>query len=254
VFQAAFLTPAGLASLDESFNVFSMPFFLESTEEEAAVVEKVTPIIERRLQPKGFHLLCWGTGGWVEEFSKKPLKTLADVKTAKLFTSKGSDKWVQWYVANGFHPVALTPADIPAQLKKPLGLIDAAPSPPRRAGAPDFPRRQVCWISACAVHQRARDHDHRGNRLSEEDRVKLTAAAQAFEKRVRVEVPTQDAASIKAMQARGLEIIPLDAKAVAEFRAAGSELVKTMRGGMVPADAYDAAIQARDAFRQSKGK
>jgi TRAP-type transport system periplasmic protein len=256
VFQAAFLTPAGLAALDESFNVFSMPFFLESTEEEAAVVEKVTPIIERRLQPKGFHLLCWGNGGWVQLFSKKPLHNLAEVKKAKLFTSKGTDKWTRWYVEHGFNPVPLTLSDIPPELKKPLGLIDAAPSPPYGAQVLQIFRdakymldiRIAPFTSALVITTTA------WNRLSEEDRVKLTAAAQAFEKRVRVEVPTQDAASIKAMQARGLEVIPLDAKAAAEFRAAGSELVKTMRGGMVPADAYDAAIQARDAFRQSKGK
>jgi len=64
----------------------------------------------------------------------------------------------------------------------------------------------------------------------------------------------QDAASIKQMQARGLQVITLDPKAAAEFRSAASELVKTMRGGMVPADIYDAALQARDAYRKSRGK
>ena len=114
IVQSAFITSVGLAELDDAFNVFAIPFFLESSEEEAAVEKKLTPMIEKRLEAKGLHLLCWGTGGWVQVFSKRPLRTLADVKGAKLFTSKGSDKWVQWYVANGFHPVALTPADIPA--------------------------------------------------------------------------------------------------------------------------------------------
>jgi hypothetical protein len=45
-----------------------------------------------------------------------------------------------------------------------------------------------------------------------------------------------------------------DAKAAAEFRAAGSQLASTMRGSMVPADVYDQALQARDAYRKSKGK
>src|ERR1051326_2532721 len=34
VFQSAFLTSVGLADLDDSFNVFAIPFFLESAEEE----------------------------------------------------------------------------------------------------------------------------------------------------------------------------------------------------------------------------
>ena len=52
----------------------------------------------------------------------------------------------------------------------------------------------------------------------------------------------------------GLQVIKLDAKAEGEFRSAATELVKTMRGGMVPADIYDAAVQERDAFRKTKGK
>jgi len=74
---AGFLTAAGLAELDQAFNVFSMPFFFESDEEEAAVEKKLTPIFEQRLNAKGFHLLGWGTGGWIQVFSKKPIRSLA---------------------------------------------------------------------------------------------------------------------------------------------------------------------------------
>ena len=85
------------------------------------------------LQAKGYRILNWGTGGWVQMFSKKPLKNLDDVKAAKLFTSKGDDRTVQFYASNGFHPVALLPSDIPAQLKLSTGLIDTAPYPPYMA-------------------------------------------------------------------------------------------------------------------------
>src|SRR5262249_15115320 len=97
IVQSAFITSVGLAELDDAVNVFAIPFFLESSDEEVAVEKKLAPVIDKRLQAKGLHLLCWGTGGWVEVFSKKPLRTLAEVKGAKLFTTKGSDKWIQWY-------------------------------------------------------------------------------------------------------------------------------------------------------------
>lgn len=256
VLQAAFLTPVGLGRLDESFNVFSMPFFMESADEEAAVAAALTPLIERRLQPKGFHLLCWGNGGWVRLFSKAPLHTLAEVKKARLYTSKGDDRWTRWYVEHGFNPVPLTLADIPSELKKPLGLIDTAPSPPYGAQVLQIFRdarymldiRIAPFTGALVISTAA------WNRLSVEDRVRLGASAELFEKRVRIDVLSQDASSIEAMKARGLEVIPLDARAAGEFRAAGTELVKTMRGGMVPADIHDAAMQARDEFRKSRGR
>ena len=80
--QASFLTAAGLAELDDAFNVFAMPFFFDSDEEEIAVEKKLTPLLEQKLQSKGFHLLSWGTGGWVQVFSKKPLRSLAEIGRA----------------------------------------------------------------------------------------------------------------------------------------------------------------------------
>lgn len=254
--QASFLTATGLAELDEGFNVFAMPFFFESDAEEMAVEKKLTPVLEQRLQAKGFHLLAWGTGGWVQVFSKKPLRTLADVKNAKLFTSKGSDKWVQWYVSNGFHPVALLPADIPAQLKLSTGLIDTAPNPPYLALSLQIFRDAKYMldlhiaplVGAMIVSNTA------WNKISAEDKPKVTAAALALEKRVRAEAPEQDAKSVKEMTARGLQVITLDPKAAAEFRSAAGQLNQTMRGSMVPPDIYDMAVQERDALRKSKGK
>jgi TRAP-type C4-dicarboxylate transport system substrate-binding protein len=254
--QASFLTAVGLAEMDEAFNVFAMPFFFESDQEEVAVERKLTPLLEQRLQAKGFHLLSWGTAGWVQVFSKKPLRSLGDVKNAKLFTSKGTDKWVQWYVKNGFHPVPLLPADIPAQLKLSTGLIDTAPSPPYLALSLQIFRdaKYMLDLHIAPLTGAMIISNTAWNRISAEDKPKVTAAAQALEKRVRAEAPGQDAESVKQMSARGLQVITLDPKAAAEFRAAASQLVATMRGSMVPADVYDMAVQERDAVRKSKGR
>jgi TRAP-type C4-dicarboxylate transport system substrate-binding protein len=233
-----------------------MPFFLESDEEELAVEKKLTPVLDQRLQAKGFHLLSWGSGGWVQVFSKKPLRSLADLKAAKLFTTKGSDKWLQWYVANGFHPVALLPADIPAQLKLSTGLIDTTPNPPYLALSLQLFRDakymldvHIAPLTGALIMSNAA-----WNKISAEDRVKVMAAAQALEKRVRAEAPVQDAESVKQMTARGLQVTTLDPKSAAEFRTAANQLQTTMRGVMVPNDIYDQAIQTRDAFRKTRGK
>jgi TRAP-type C4-dicarboxylate transport system substrate-binding protein len=255
--QSAFITSVGLAELDDAFNVFAIPFFLESSEEEAAVEKKLTPMIEKRLEAKGLHLLCWGTGGWVQVFSKKPLRTLADVKGAKLFTSKGSDKWVQWYVANGFSPVALPPAEIGPQLKLPTGQIDTAPYPAYLALALNIytDAKYMLDLHIAPLTGALVISDTAWKKLSPEDRARIEADAQVFETRVREEVPKNDADAVKVMSTRGgLQVITPDAKAAAEFHAAGSQLASTMRGSMVPADVFDAAVQARDAFRASKGK
>jgi len=256
VYQAAFLTSVGLSEMESAFNIFAVPFFFDSNEEEAAVQKKLAPLMETYLNKHGLHMLAWGDGGWVQVFSKKPLKTLDDVKKANLFTSKGSDKWVQWYVQNHFNPVALDAAAIPGALKLPNGQIDTVPYTPLLAATTNIyadakymlDLRLAPLTGALVITQTA------WTRLAQADRDKITADAQAFEARLRKEVPAQDAGAVTAMKVKGLQVITPDAKALDDFRAAGSQLSATMRGSMVPEDVYKAAVEERDAFRKSKGK
>jgi TRAP-type transport system periplasmic protein len=254
--QAALLTAGGLAQIDDAFNVFGMPFFFESDEEQMAVQKRLEPRLEEILQAKGFHFVAWGTGGWVQLFSKRPLRNLADVKSAKLFTSKGEDRMVQWYTRNGFRPVPLLLADIAPQLKLPTGLIDTAPNTPYLALMTQIfgdakhmlDLRIAPLVGGLIVASRT------WNALTPDDRSKLTEAARAMETRIRTEAPKLDADSIAAMTAKGLQIIKLDPAAASEFRNAATDMVRTMRGGMVPNDIFDLALQERDAFRKSKGR
>ena len=254
--QAGLYTSGALASIDDSFNVFAMPFFYESDEEELVVQNKLSPILEQRLQAKGYRLLNWGTGGWIQLFSKKPLKTLDDVKNAKLFTSKGDDRMVQFYASNGFHPVALLISDIPAQLKLSTGLIDTAPYPPYVALMLQTFRdaKYMLDIHASPFVGATVISSDAWNKISADDQTKVMAAAKAMEARIRAEGPKQDADSLAAMQARGLVVSKPDAKTAADFRAAANKLNAAMRGNMVPADIYDLAVATRDAYRKSKGK
>jgi TRAP-type C4-dicarboxylate transport system substrate-binding protein len=254
--QANLLMVAGLAQVDDAFNVFGMPFFFQNDEEAAYVQQKLTPMLEQRLEAKGFRLLAWGSGGWVQLFSKKPLRTLDDVKQAKLFTSQGDDKMVQWYKNNGFHPVALSANDIPAQLKLTTGMIDTAPSPPYPALVLQIFRdakymldiRVAPLVGGLVITNAA------WNKINAADQKVVMDAAHAFEQRIMTDAPKQDRESVATMKTRGLVVTTLDAKAAADFRAAAEKLVPTLRGTIVPGDIYDRALQERDAFRKSKGQ
>jgi len=254
--QANLLMVTGLAQLDEAFNAFGIPFFFESDAEAQYVQQKLAPMLEKKLQAKGYQQLSWASAGWVQLFSKKQISTLAEVKAAKLFANQGDEKMVQWYKNNGFNAVGLAANDIPAQLKLPNGMIDAAPSPPYPALVLQIFRdakylldvRVAPLIGALVMTNDA------WNKIAAADRPAILAAAKAFETRINAEAPKQDADSVTTMKTRGLVVTTLDSKAAAAFRAESEKLAATMRGGIVPADAYDMARQERDAFRKTKGK
>jgi TRAP-type C4-dicarboxylate transport system substrate-binding protein len=252
--QANLLMLPGLSSIDEAFSVFGLPFFFESDAEGQHVLEKLGPMLEKRLDAKGYKLLSWGSGGWIQLFSKKPVQTVADVKGTKLYTSQGDDRAVQWYKSNGFNPVALTAGDIPAQLKLTTGMIDAAPMPPYPALLLQVFRdaKYMLDVRVAPLYGALVITNEAWNKLSPGDKQIVAASAKAAEKRLLGEAPKLDADSIATMKSRGLIVNTPDAKTAAAFRAEAERLVPTMRDVLVPGDIYDIARRERDAFRKTQ--
>jgi TRAP-type C4-dicarboxylate transport system substrate-binding protein len=255
--DASLLTANGLAIIDDAFNVFGIPFFFQSEAEMRYVQERLTPMLTTRLESKGFRLLAWGEGGWVQLFSKQPLKTLADVKRVKLFSSDGNDRMIQWYKANGFNAVALPENEIMKQLKT-LNGVDAVPIPAYPAqllglyrDAPYMLQVQVAQLVGAFIITA-----NSWSKLSEDDRKALVAASKVMQTRLGREIPKKDAASIAEMQKEGrdLKVTLLDAKASAEFRAEAERMTAAMSGNIVPKDVFDAALRERNAYRARSGK
>ena len=241
---------SGLSTIDDSFNALAMPFFFNDMEEARSVIAKVTPLIEQRIQPKKFHLLSWTNGGWVQVFSKNPVKSLADVKKTKLYTSSGDDRMVTWYKKNGFNPIPLDANSIAPQMK--FGMIDAAPMPAYPAlllslykDAPNMLDVHIAPLLGALVIT-----TETWNKISPEDQTALTAAAKQFEDRTSKEVPANEASSIVEMKKRGLNVTTLDPKAATEFHTEADKLLGSMRGDMVPQEIFDAVKAARDAYRK----
>jgi len=245
--QAAALTGVGLGTVDPSFNVFDVPFFFESYDELNEVTASLTPEIAKRVEAKGFVLLNWGHGGWTQVFTKKPVRTLDELKKTKLWTSAGNDRMVQWFKTNGFEPRAMAMTDIMTGLT--TGMIEAVPTTPLAAMLFQWYRQtpNMIDIGLAPVIGATVVTKKTWNAIPAADKPKLLAAAAAVQKRLQDDVPKQDAASIAAMKRSGLNVTDATGP---EWRQALDALAKTMRGEMVPPDMFDRAVKARDEFRK----
>jgi TRAP-type C4-dicarboxylate transport system substrate-binding protein len=246
--QAATVTTVGLEQLDASFKVLTVPLFFDSYEEFFFVLDGLAPELERRLEAKGFVLLHWGHAGWVHFFSRSAVHTIDDLRQLKIFVTAGSEEMVSWWTTNGFKPVSLSPTDIMTALQ--TGMIDVLPTTPL-AGLSLQWFRQTPYMhelgltpltGATIVAKRAWD------RIEPVDREKLLAAAQAVEQRLVEEIPRQDKQAVEEMKARGLEVttssdLPAWEKAALDFGA-------SMRGGLVPEEIFDRALELRDQYRR----
>ena len=248
--QAAALTQPALSGLDDAFKVFGMPFFLESDDETRHVLESLRPTLEQALARHDLVLLNWGHAGWAHLFSADPIKSVQDIKNAKLFTSAGDDTMVAWWKQHGFDPVPLDFSDVPIGLN--TGLINAYPFPPYAAlllqyyrAAPnmlDLPLGPV--VGATVINKQSWD------RLREEDRAAIRSAGERVERNLFLDVPRQDAEAVVEMKKRGLDVVILDARVHADFRQTADEMNASMRGSIVPAAVYDQAVRSRNEFRR----
>ena len=247
--QAASLTVVGLANLDAAFNVFNVPFFIRSFDELNAIIDKLTPVFKQRLDAKGFVLLNWGHGGWLQLFTKRPVQTVQDLKSIKLYTSAGDDRMTQWYKANGFQPRAMAMTDITTGLT--TGMLEGLPTPPLAAMAFQWYKQTPYMldiglspvVGATVVTKKT------WTSIAEADRVKLVDIARRLEKQLQTDVPKQDAFAVAMMSQQGLKVTKATGP---EWQQEAESLAKTMRGQMVPPDIFDLALKEREAFRQQK--
>src|SRR5581483_8605783 len=249
--QAASFTAVGLGTIDSAFNVFDIPFFFDSYDELNYVTDKLTPTIRKRLEPKGFVLLNWGHGGWTQIFTKKPVKTVEDVKSVKLYTSAGNDRMVQWFKSNGFQPRAMAMTDIMTGLT--TGMIDGLPAPPLAAMFFQWYKQTpyMLDIGLAPIVGATVITTKTWKSIPDADKPKLLAAADGVDKRLRAEIPKQDLSSIETMKKAGLTVTNATGP---EWKTQLDSLAKTMRGEMVPTDIFDLASKARDEFRKQGKK
>jgi TRAP-type C4-dicarboxylate transport system substrate-binding protein len=252
-FQGLAITVAGLTEIDPAFNVFQIPMYYDSFEELYAVLAKLRPALEARLDAKGYRLLHWGHGGWIHLFSRAPIRTLADLKAQKLFVWAGDDATVQAWKKNGYQPVPLAATDILLGFQ--TKMIDVVPTTPIAALSLQWYRQTpnmmglglAPLVGGVVVTKGAWE------KISAEDRARLESAARDAEKTLEREVPLQDKGAIDQMKTRGLTVNEVTAEQQKGWREEAARFAALARDGRVPADILAAAEAAVAEFRRGRG-
>ena len=251
--QAAAVTTAGLANIDPAFNVFNIPMFFTSYPELYATLNKLEPLLRKRLEDKGFILLSWGHGGWVYFFTKSPISTVDGLRKSKMFVWAGDDRMVTLWKTMGFNPVPLSATDIMTGLQ--TGMIDSYPTTPligltlqwyRRT--PNMVGMGMAPLVGGLVMTKAA-----WAKIAPADQKKIMAACNKLQRRLEVEVPRQDTTAVSEMQKRGLHVIPVVGASAAEFRATAEQFAAGMKGVRVPPEILDLARHERDEYRARSG-
>jgi TRAP-type C4-dicarboxylate transport system substrate-binding protein len=238
--DAALLTVVGLNEIDPTVSALQfMPMVFRTWEEVDYVREKLRPVLTEKLASKGFVVLLWGDAGWVHFFMRERMTLPDEFARARIFAWSGDNAQIGLMKTLGYRPVGLPISDIVPALE--TGMIDVVPVVPIWALVGQLDRLTrymlpVHWVPivGAAVMRKATF-----DALAPATRSALLAAASKAEGQLRATRVSQDAESIRAMQGRGLEVLPLDAEADKAWRALAARAWPHVRGGLVPAEMFD---------------
>ena len=238
--QGALLSVGGLTEIDRSVTALQlMPMVFHSLDEVAYVREKLRPLLEKRLEEKGYVALFWGDAGWVQIFSRKPVLHPDDLKKQKVFVLAGDGSQVDLMKTAGFQAVPLEYTDTLTGLQ--TGLIDAVPTTPFYALAGQFylPASYMLEINyvplggAFVVTRKAWD----ALTLAMRDAIRQTGDETG--KKITLQSLREMQESVAAMTKRGLKVSRMTPEAESEWRTLFESVYPKLRGGLVPADMFD---------------
>ncbi|HSD20775.1 MAG TPA: TRAP transporter substrate-binding protein DctP [Anaeromyxobacter sp.] len=241
--QAAAITNVGMHDVLPEPQVMSVPFLFQSEAQMECAFDKVRPRIEQALDKRGLMALQWSRVGSIHLFCDSAYKTPADMSRAKIWAWEGDPKSVEAFRAAGLQPVVLSANDMYPSLQ--TGMIDCVANVPLYVlTARLFEKANymvdVSWsymMGATIVRKDAWE------KIPADLRPKLLQIAKDLGQKVDSEVRRLNTDAVSAMQKQGLQVVKVDP---VPWRQAMEKSWSVVRGGVVPAEFFDAVKSARD--------
>jgi TRAP-type C4-dicarboxylate transport system substrate-binding protein len=252
--QAAMVTTSGLTEIEPGVaGLQSMPKVFRTIEEVDFIAEKMQPMLEKRLEAKGFVVLFWSDTGFVRFFSKQPVIGPDDLRKTKLFVAASRPAEMEIYRSVGCNPVPLEVADILPSLQ--TGLIDCVCMPPSIALAIQLDgiaphmldMNWVPLVGAGIITKKTWDT------FPPETQAALLKTAREAGKLIKADGRRENLESIEAMRKRGLKVHALTPELHAEWDQTVAKAYPKVRGIAVPPDVYDEVMSQLKTFRAAQG-
>lgn len=240
--QGAALTGVGLGLINSEIRVLELPFLLKNTAMADKVYVAMRPYFEKSFDAKGFVLLGWAEVGFVNIFSNKPIKNKADLQGTKMWMWAGDPLAESMYKALGVTPVPLALTDVLTSLQ--TGMIDGAYAPPLGAIAFQWHTKtkfvtDVNLVNATGALVVSKKE---WAKISGADQVTIKGILEAKAKALVAQTRVENAQSKEALKSAGLQVVTLDAAALAELEAAAQSVQKDLVGKLYPQALLDKVL------------
>ncbi len=250
--NAGLLATTGLAAIDRSVLALQIPMLYADYDEADWVMAKMTPGLDAQFEAKGFVVLAWIDGGWAHFFTKTPARTPKDMRSAKLFTWAGDDKYTELWKGAGFNAIPLPATEISTALQ--TGLVNAICTTPQVAAVMQWYNHaknmtDVNWallFGAIVIDKKVWD------KIPADVRPAIMAVTRETGRQLSKQTRADEIESVEAMKKRGLNVVKPGPAELESWHKLFESVVPLVRGNYIPADAFDTAIKFSAEYRQQK--
>jgi len=250
--NAALLTSAGLTEIDRGAMAMEIPMAYAGYGEFDCVLDKVGPAVARRMQDKGFELLGWADAGYIQFFTKSPVRTPDDLRRLKMFAWAGDDQYVELWKSAGFNPVPLPSTELATALK--TGLVGAVSTTPQVAVTLQYVNdarnmTEIDWavLAGGFVVSKAT-----WEKIPADVRPQLLVAAREAGRKLSQSTRAATPRDLDAIRKRGVNVVTLAPADRDRWTKLVESVYSKVRGPLVPADMFDMALRSRDECRAKK--
>jgi len=252
--NAGLLATTGLAAIDRSVLALQIPMLYADYDEADWVAAKMTPTLEAQLDAKGFVVLAWVDGGWAHFFTKTPARTPEELKSLKLFTWAGDDKYTELWKGAGFNAIPLPATEISTALQ--TGLVNALCTTPQVAAVMQWYNHaknmtDVNWallLGAVVVDKKVWDQ------IPPDARAAILAVTRETGRQLSKQTRADEIESVEAMKKRGLNVVKPGPAELESWHKLPESVFPLVRGKYMPAEAFDAVIKLSGEYRQQQKK
>jgi TRAP-type C4-dicarboxylate transport system substrate-binding protein len=252
--QAGVFSNMGLAKIDPSLTVLSLPFLFHSREEFNAVFERMKPVLEKKLEAHGFRMTLWTLAGWVNFFTKSPVADPDDLKKHKLSVTSDFPELEQVWKRMGYEVVPGDANSLMIQLQS--GAVSGAYLPPLVAASGQY--------FALVPHMFAPSlapllgglllSDKAWASIPAELHGPFLEAVAAAARGLYEETMTLEADAVKMMKDNGLEIHDPPAGKLAKWHEAAAQAIDRLIGPVFSKEIYDQIAGYVQEYRKGRGQ
>ncbi|MCL1947587.1 MAG: TRAP transporter substrate-binding protein DctP [Chitinivibrionia bacterium] len=250
--DAIAMTGVGMSDVYKGILAVQIPMMYETEDEFWYVLEKMKPLLEKKVEENGFKVLLWTKIGWLNFFSKQPIVTPADLQKQKMFIYAGDADAAKVWRTMGFQPVPLSTNDIMTSLQS--GMIDALTISPLTAAAYQWfgAAPNMCDMKWAPLLGGVVVSLERWNKIPADLRQKLEASAKKTGDKMQKEIDKADDEAIKIMQSHGLKISAVPPNVRKQWSEVAAKGVQTVIGTTIEQQSYEQVKKYLEEYRANK--